>query len=42
MSIQSFGTTRLLVLGLPLRNPWESEGKVTFGCSPRGEAQSIL
>jgi hypothetical protein len=21
---------------------WESRGKVTFGCSPHGEAQNIL
>jgi hypothetical protein len=42
MNLQSFGTTIVLVLRLPLWSPWESWGKVTFGCSFHGEAQSIL
>jgi hypothetical protein len=39
MNIQSFGTTKSLNFGTPT---WESQGKVTFGCSPHGEAHSIL
>ncbi len=43
MSVQNFGTTKVPILGFPLRSlAWESQGKVTFGCNPRGEAQSIL
>ncbi len=37
MNAQSFETTIVPILGLPLKTPtWGSKGKVPFGCSPHG------
>jgi len=37
MNVQSFGTTRILVLGLPT-----PQGKVTFGCRPHKGIEYII
>jgi hypothetical protein len=39
MSVQSLGRTRIVVFGIQF---WESQGKVTFGCSPHKKAYNIL
>jgi hypothetical protein len=39
MNIQIFGIAKGPKFGTPT---WESCGKVTFGCSPHGQAQTIL
>jgi len=39
MSVQSLGRTRIVVFEIQF---WESQGKVTFGCSPRKKAYNTI